>query len=82
MIGQRGEDSKPPDDVRYVGASIKRRHLQKKSGVKPGDVANKRHIEAGRRRLEAYYRQKGFADARVTVGEAGGIVTYQVDEGR
>ena len=71
--------------VEYVGSSIKRRHLVKKSGVQPGDAANPRHIEAGRSRLEAYFRGKGFENAKVAVEKAGvqGVsVSYQIDAGR
>lgn len=71
--------------VKYVGSSIKPRHLNKKTNLKPGDPLDTYMVEEGRRNLEEYFHEKGFAKATVYAVEGTkpkdrGVV-YLINEG-
>jgi Surface antigen variable number repeat len=51
--------------VQYVGASVKKRHLDKQTNLKPGDAMDPYAINEARDALEKYYREKGFSHASV-----------------
>jgi outer membrane protein insertion porin family len=55
--------------VKYVGASIRRTTLDKKSELKVGDSIDPYVVDEGRRKLEDYYLSKGFSKVRVTTIE-------------
>jgi outer membrane protein insertion porin family len=55
--------------VRYPGATLMRGTLEKQSGLKVGDAVDPYLVEEARRKLEEYYKSKGFAKARVIVSE-------------
>ena len=56
--------------VKYVGnRKISKKKLEKESGIKAGDALDPFAVEEGRRRLEEYYRSKGYARAQVTILE-------------
>ncbi len=74
------------DHVRFVGCQkIKRSVLAKEVGLKVGDPLDRYAVTEGRRKLEDYYRSKGFGDAHVSIfegdkeGDQG--VTYVINEG-
>lgn len=71
--------------VVYKGSSIRKRHLDKKTELKPGDPFNVTAIEEGRRNLEEYFHEKGFTKATVTVVEGKNRndrgVVYLINEG-
>ena len=52
--------------VRYVGASLRRNTLEKQAGIKVGDSIDPYLVEESRRKLEEYYKSKGFAKAPTT----------------
>ncbi len=57
-------------EVLFVGCKeIRKKALQKEAGVKVGDPVDPFAIEEARRKLEEYYRTKGFASARITLLE-------------
>lgn len=71
--------------VKYVGSSIKPRHLNKKTNLKPGDPLDTYLVEEGRRNLTEYFHEKGFAKASVYAVEGTkpkdrGVV-YLINEG-
>ncbi len=56
--------------VHYVGnRKIKSRTLAKETKIKAGDPLEPFNIEEARNRLETFYKDKGFANARVTLSE-------------
>ena len=55
--------------VRYVGATLRRKTLDKHSGIKVGDAVDPYLVEEARRKIDEYYKSKGFARSRVTVVE-------------
>ena len=56
--------------VKYVGnEAISKKTLAKESQIAKGDPLDSYAVEETRRKLEEYYRSKGFAKARVTVAE-------------
>jgi len=55
--------------VRYVGASVRRTTLDKKSELKVGDSIDPYVVDEARRKLEEYYLSKGFSKVRVTTIE-------------
>ncbi len=56
--------------VKYVGfQKIKRKTLEKESGIKAGDALDPFAVEQARARLEEFYRGKGYNSARVTIRE-------------
>ena len=56
--------------VHYVGnRKIKRKTLSKETKLKAGSPLEPFAVEEARNRLEAFYREKGFANARVTLSE-------------
>lgn len=72
--------------VRFVGhEKVSRKQLLKESGVKGGDPADPFAVEEGRRKIEEYYRGKGFGKVQVSVlegaktGDRGAI--YRIHEG-
>ncbi len=72
--------------VRYVGNErIKDKTLNKELGLKAGDPLNPFDVEEARRRMETFYRDKGYVEAHVDIIEgtkpgARGVV-LQVHEG-
>ncbi len=56
--------------VHYVGnRKIKKKTLSKEAKLKAGDPLEPFAIEESRSRLEAFYKEKGYPDARVTLSE-------------
>ena len=56
--------------VDYVGnRKIKTKTLRKETKLKNGDPLEPFAIEEARNRLEAFYREKGFVNARITLSE-------------
>ena len=55
--------------VKYVGASIRRTTLDKKSGLKVGDSIDPYVVDEARQKLEEYYLSKGFSKVRITTLE-------------
>ncbi len=51
--------------VKYVGNTVRQRHLAKKSNLKEGDPLDAYAVEEGRRNLQEYYQEKGFNKASV-----------------
>ena len=73
--------------VKYVGnRRISTRTLRKKAEVAVGDSMDPYVVEEARRRIEAYYQEKGYEAARVTTvegnkpGDKGAV--FLIDEGR
>jgi outer membrane protein insertion porin family len=57
-------------DVLVIGSdSISKKRLLKEAVVKKGDPADPMTIEEARRKMEAYYREHGYANARVALLE-------------
>ena len=74
------------DTVKYVGnEKIKRKQLSKEAGFKKGDPADPYSVEEGRRKIEEYYKTKGFSKVQVTIVEGNKPhdrrVIYLIDEG-
>jgi hypothetical protein len=71
--------------VRYAGSRLKARHLTKQTGLRPGQPLEVAKVEAGRQRLLAYYREKGYSNVAISIAEGTGKddrgVVYQIDEG-
>lgn len=71
--------------VRYVGGSLRRSTLEKQAGLKVGDAVDPYLVEEARRKLEDYYKSKGFAKVRVNItegnkpGDRGAV--FQIHEG-
>lgn len=55
--------------VKYVGNSIRDRSLDKQTNLKGGDAADPFMVTEAARKLEEFYRSKGFPHAKVTVFE-------------
>jgi len=56
--------------VKYVGnEAIKKKTLAKEAQIAEGDPLDPHAVEEARRKIEEYYRGKGFAKARVTIVE-------------
>jgi len=73
--------------IRFVGNQrITTRTLGKKSGIDVGDSMDPYVVEEARRRLEAYYHEKGYDAAKVTTVEGGKPgdlnAVFLIDEGR
>lgn len=71
--------------VKYVGNTIRKRHLDKKANLKPGDPLDAYVVEEGRRNLQEYYQEKGFNKVSVYTIEGAkpkdrGVV-YLINEG-
>ncbi len=57
-------------DVKFVGNSkISKKRLQKEAGLKAGDPLDPFAVEEARRKIEEFYRSKGYDKARVTLLE-------------
>ncbi len=57
-------------EVKFVGCKeIRKKTLQKESGLKVGDALDPFAIEEARRKLEEHYHSKGFTGARITLLE-------------
>jgi len=72
--------------VHYVGnRKIKTKTLTKEAKLKKGDPLEPFSIEEARSRLEAFYRDKGFVNARITLAEGGKAtddrVVFVINEG-
>ncbi|MHB8901578.1 MAG: BamA/OMP85 family outer membrane protein, partial [Thermoguttaceae bacterium] len=72
--------------VHYVGnRKIKSKTLTKEAKLKAGDPLEPFAVEEARNRLEAFYKDKGFANVRVTISEGSKItdqrVVFVVNEG-
>ena len=71
--------------VHFVGNdSIKDKSLIKEVGIKPGDPLNRFAVDEGRRRIEEHYRNRGHAQATVTLienKENPTAVAYRIHEG-
>lgn len=72
--------------VKFTGNHIGRRHLDKQTGLQPGQPLDAAQVRAGRDRLLAYYREKGFPRVAVSIREGTGKddlgVVYQINEGQ
>ncbi|MDP7015142.1 MAG: POTRA domain-containing protein [Pirellulaceae bacterium] len=72
--------------VKFIGnRGVGDKHLMKTSGLRQGDAINKFAVEEGRRKVEDFYRGKGFSRTQVEIAagdrpEDRGIV-YVVREG-
>jgi len=56
--------------VKYVGnQKVSKKKLEKESGIKAGDALDPFAVSEGRRRLEEFYRSKGFAKVQVRIVE-------------
>ena len=72
--------------VRFDGRDdVKEKTLLRESGLKVGDPLNGFAVREARRKIEEYYRTKGFGKAQITVLEGtetqhGGVV-FQINEG-
>ncbi|HVX59660.1 MAG TPA: POTRA domain-containing protein [Pirellulales bacterium] len=55
--------------VKYVGNTIAKRHLDKKTKLKPGDPLDAYAVDEGRRALQEYYQEKGFNKVSVQIIE-------------
>ncbi|HEX3869991.1 MAG TPA: POTRA domain-containing protein, partial [Pirellulales bacterium] len=55
--------------VKYVGNTVKKRHLDKQTNLKPGDSADPYMVTEAKRKLEEYYSGKGYGKVRVTIME-------------
>ncbi len=56
--------------VKYYGnRKVSRRVLEEQTGLKPQDPLDPYSVEEARRKIEEYYRRKGFQQVRVTVLE-------------
>ncbi|MCH8045864.1 MAG: hypothetical protein IID44_19300 [Planctomycetes bacterium] len=56
--------------VKYIGNhKIKRKHLVRESGLKPGDPLDPYAVSEARRKIEAYYEREGFSEVRVEIIE-------------
>lgn len=55
--------------VRYPGGTLMRSTLDKQSGIKVGDAIDPYLVDDARRKLEEYYKSKGFSKVRVLVSE-------------
>ena len=74
------------ESIKYVGNhAIKRKQLAKQTGLKPGDPIDPYALEEGRRKLEEYYRSKGFSKVQITIVEGSRPgdrqAIYLIDEG-
>jgi outer membrane protein insertion porin family len=72
--------------IKFVGNDkVKKSHLQKECGLKVGDPADPFAVEDARRALEYYYRDHGFALARISIREGSKPgddgVTFVIHEG-
>lgn len=57
-------------EVKFVGnEEIGKKKLEKETGLKAGDPLNNFAVEEARRKLETFYKSKGFSKARVTLIE-------------
>lgn len=71
--------------VKYVGATIAKRHLNKKTNLKVGDPLDGHVVDEGRRALQEYYQEKGYNKVSVHVIEGTkpkdrGVI-YLINEG-
>lgn len=73
--------------VKYVGNSkVKKRTLEKKSEIKPGDAIDPTFVEEARVRLEEFYLSKGYSKASVKIiegdkpGDRGAV--FLINEGQ
>jgi outer membrane protein insertion porin family len=55
--------------VKYVGNRISKKTLEKEAKLKTGDALDPFAIEEARRRIEAFYKKKGFPKANVSLFE-------------
>jgi outer membrane protein insertion porin family len=72
--------------LRFIGnRAIGERALNRQSGIAVGDPLNQYVVEEGRRKIEDYYRSRGFADIQVVILEgtepAHRGVVYDISEG-
>lgn len=72
--------------VKFKGNHIGRRHLVKQTGLQTGQPLDVAEVRAGREKLLAYYREKGFPRVAVSIREGTrkddhGVV-YQINEGQ
>jgi outer membrane protein insertion porin family len=71
--------------VKYLGATLKRSTIDKQTNLKVGDSIDPHMIDEARRKLEEYYKSKGFSKARVVTlegnkpGDRGAV--FKVTEG-
>ncbi len=55
--------------VKYVGSSVRRRHLDKQTNLKVGDSADPYMVTEAHRKLEEWYVGKGYGKVRITIME-------------
>ena len=70
----------PPGTIAYMkftGNHIGRRHLEKQTGLQTGQPLDVAEVRAGREKLLAYYREKGFPRVAVSISEG----THEDDHG-
>lgn len=73
-------------EIVFVGnTQIKDRYLLKELGLAIGDGLDPYAVTDGRRKIEDYYREKGFTDVRVEIAEGQDVddrrVVYVINEG-
>lgn len=73
--------------VKYVGQrAFSEKRLAKETGLKAGDPLDTWQVEEAQRRLEKFYHEKGFPNARVTIIEGNKTTdrgaTFLINEGR
>jgi len=73
--------------VKYVGQrAFSEKQLAKETGLKAGDPLDTWQVEEAQRRLEKFYHDKGFPNARVTIIEGNKTTdrgaTFLINEGR
>ena len=72
--------------VKYVGNTVRKRTMEKQTGLKAGDSFDPNMVTEARRKLEEWYVSKGYSKARVTIiegdklGDAG--VVFLINEGQ
>jgi outer membrane protein insertion porin family len=72
--------------VKYVGNTVRKRTVEKQTGLKSGDSLDPYMVTEARRKLEEWYVSKGYSKARVTIiegdklGDAG--VVFLINEGQ
>ncbi|MCA9212525.1 MAG: hypothetical protein KDB27_05645 [Planctomycetales bacterium] len=73
--------------VRFVGNSeISKRKLLKRAELKEGEALHRYRVEEAKRRIEEFYKEKGYVDAEVEIQEGTSIddkgVVFAIHEGK
>jgi outer membrane protein assembly factor BamA/autotransporter translocation and assembly factor TamB len=87
VLGRRSPAPEPPrvGDVQIAGAGTDEPELRSRLQVRPGDRFDAFAWQDDRDRLEAFLRERGYAEARITARRtttaSGPVLTYGVDRG-